>query len=128
LSQARRKVIVLKGKLLLQTVLADSCKTVYPQIFIDRQAALQILFKNPKYAEHMLTNKRVFRIEHEPNGVRVFTKDGSTYKGDFIVGADGIHSTVRLEMWRMADEEGSGVFNLDPLRGWYSLKLVSTLD
>ncbi|CAG5185734.1 uncharacterized protein ALTATR162_LOCUS11390 [Alternaria atra] len=72
--------------------------------------------QEPQYVERILTNKRVFRIEHEPDGVRVFTRDGSTYKGDFVVRADGIHSIVRREMWMVADEEGSGVLKPDPLR------------
>ena len=97
MSEARRKVSVLKHKLLLQTALTDSCRIGYPQIFIDLQAALHSV-QEPQYVERILTNKRIFRIEHEPDGVRVFTRDGSTYKGDFVVRADGIHSIVRRKM------------------------------
>ncbi|RYO66870.1 hypothetical protein AA0113_g4951 [Alternaria arborescens] len=88
----------------------------YPQIFIDRQVALQILYNNLKSKERVLTNKRVCRVEHESEGVKVCTKDGSTYTGDFVVGADGVHSAVRKEMWRIADEDGLKVFKFDPLR------------
>ncbi|RYO53648.1 hypothetical protein AA0116_g10503 [Alternaria tenuissima] len=88
----------------------------YPQVFIDRQDALQILFNNLKSKERVLTNKRVCRVEHEASGVKVFTKDGSTYTGDFVVGADGVHSAIRQEMWRIADEDGLDVFKSDPVR------------
>ncbi|RYN26005.1 hypothetical protein AA0112_g8345 [Alternaria arborescens] len=88
----------------------------YPQIFIDRQVALQILYNNLKSKERVLTNKRVCSVEHESEGVKVYTKDGSTYTGDFVVGADGVHSAVRQEMWRIADEDGLKVFKFDPLR------------
>lgn len=34
----------------------------------------------------------------------VVTEDGSVFRGDLIVGADGVHSRIRSEMWRLADE------------------------
>ena len=102
---------------LFKEVLTSLFRIGYPQIFIDRQIALQILFNNLKSKERVLTNKRVFRVEHEASGVKVFTKDGSTYTGDFVVGADGVHSAIRQEMWRIADEDGLDVFKSDPVRG-----------
>lgn len=33
----------------------------------------------------------------------MLTEDGSTYHGDVVAACDGIHSTVRSEMWRNAD-------------------------
>jgi 2-polyprenyl-6-methoxyphenol hydroxylase-like FAD-dependent oxidoreductase len=35
-------------------------------------------------------------------GVHVWTDDGELVEGDFVVGADGVHSQTRSEMWRMA--------------------------
>jgi 2-polyprenyl-6-methoxyphenol hydroxylase-like FAD-dependent oxidoreductase len=102
---------------LFKEVLTSLFGIGYPQIFIDRQVALQILYNNLKSQERVLTNKRVCRVEHEPEGVKFYTKDGSTYTGDFVVGADGVHSAVRQEMWRIADEDGLKVFKFDPLRG-----------
>ncbi|CAN9409034.1 unnamed protein product [Alternaria alternata] len=72
----------------------------YPQIFIDRQVALQILYNNLKSKKRVLTNKRVCRVEHESEGIKVYTKDGA----------------VRQEMWRIADEDGLNVFKSDPVR------------
>lgn len=37
-------------------------------------------------------NKRVSRIEEGDQGVTVFFEDGSSAKGDLLVGADGIKS------------------------------------
>jgi 2-polyprenyl-6-methoxyphenol hydroxylase-like FAD-dependent oxidoreductase len=102
---------------LFKEVLTSLFRIGYPQIFIDRQVALQILYNNLKSKERVLTNKRVCRAEHESESVKVYTKDGSTYTGDFVVGTDGVHSAVRQEMWRISDEDGLKVSKFDPLRG-----------
>ncbi|KAH7377289.1 hypothetical protein BKA66DRAFT_513594 [Pyrenochaeta sp. MPI-SDFR-AT-0127] len=87
----------------------------YPQIFIDRQAVLQVLFDSLKFKDRILTSKRVNRVEHGKDHVKVFTQDGSMYTGDIVVGADGIHSAVREEMWRAAHDDKSGLFPSDPI-------------
>ncbi|XEV07241.1 hypothetical protein FSHL1_012528 [Fusarium sambucinum] len=87
----------------------------YPQTFVDRQAVIQVLFDSLKYKDRVLTSKRVHVVEHGEDHVTVHTKDGSKYTGDIVVGADGIHSTVRQEMWRIARDAKSDIFQLDPL-------------
>lgn len=52
--------------------------------------------------------KEVIRVESSDNGIMAITRDGSYYEGDLIVGADGIHSKVRSEMWRLADARRPG--------------------
>lgn len=89
----------------------------YPQIFIDRQAVIRILFEKLRHRERVVSSKRVVHIEHGKTDVTVFTEDGSRYTGDFVVGADGVHSTVREEMWRVARDEGSDCFQPDPISG-----------
>ncbi|VTT76422.1 unnamed protein product [Fusarium fujikuroi] len=64
----------------------------YPSIFIDRQMLLQVLYKNLKHKDRVLTKKRVTRVELVEGGVQAYTQDGSVYEGDIVVGADGIHS------------------------------------
>lgn len=39
---------------------------------------------------------------------RVETKDGSIYTADLVIGADGVRSGVRSELWRHADIEKPG--------------------
>lgn len=46
-------------------------------------------------------NKKVTEISHGRSDVSVKTADGATYTGNLVVGADGVHSTVREEMWRL---------------------------
>lgn len=74
---------------------------------MDRQFLLQTLYDNLSDKSKVLLNKRVSRVEQDHNGVTVYCRDGSSYKGDVVVGADGVHSVVRGEMWRhMSAEEG----------------------
>ncbi|KAF4430542.1 hypothetical protein F53441_13946 [Fusarium austroafricanum] len=46
-------------------------------------------------ANQLLFNKQVSSVISGPDGVEVKCADGSTYSGDLLIGADGIHSTVR---------------------------------
>jgi 2-polyprenyl-6-methoxyphenol hydroxylase-like FAD-dependent oxidoreductase len=62
---------------------------------------LQVLYKNVKHKDRVLTKKRVTRVELVEGGVQAYTQDGSVYEGDIVVGADGIHSAVRDKMWRL---------------------------
>ncbi|KZL77439.1 FAD binding domain-containing protein [Colletotrichum tofieldiae] len=88
-------------------------RTGYPSIFIDRQMLLQVLYDNLKQKGKVLPEKRVAKIELIDGGVLVHTKDGSVFEGDIVVGADGIHSTVREEMWRIGHQESPGYFPED---------------
>ena len=38
----------------------------------------------------------------------VTCEDGSKYSGDIVVGCDGVHSVVRMEMWRITDGQVPG--------------------
>ena len=71
---------------------------------------LQVLYENIKDKTKVLTKKRVTHVELTNGGVIATTSDNSTYEGDIIVGADGIHSTVRAEMWRLASKASPGWF------------------
>lgn len=74
---------------------------------------LQVLYDNLKQKNRVIPEKRVSSIELIDGGVLVHTKDGSVYEGDIVVGADGIHSTVRQEMWRIGHQQSPGYFSQD---------------
>ena len=63
-----------------------------------------------KNKSKVLLNKKVVEVKQSGSGVQVVTKDGATYSGSILVGADGIHSTVRKEMWRIGDQLQPGYF------------------
>jgi 2-polyprenyl-6-methoxyphenol hydroxylase-like FAD-dependent oxidoreductase len=69
---------------------------------------LQVLYNNIRDKTKVLTQKRVQNVELTEDGVIVKASDGSTYEGDILVGADGIHSSVREEMWRIANDLSPG--------------------
>lgn len=53
--------------------------------------------------------QRVTKITSSNSGVTVTTEDGSTWTGSIVVGADGVRSTVRREMWRIAEEKSDPI-------------------
>ncbi|MCJ1243270.1 hypothetical protein MMC30_000467 [Trapelia coarctata] len=81
----------------------------YPVSFLDRQKFLAILYNRLKDKTKVHVKKEVISIEHLKFGVRVKTADGSRYDGDLVVGADGVHSRTRSEMWKHADEDRPGL-------------------
>ncbi|KAF8169976.1 hypothetical protein K438DRAFT_222830 [Mycena galopus ATCC 62051] len=83
----------------------------YGLIFVDRQLAIEVFYNNLKDKSKVLVDKRVVGVTPLVNGIQVTTLDGSTYSGDILVGADGVHSTIRKEMWRLGDEISPGRFS-----------------
>jgi 2-polyprenyl-6-methoxyphenol hydroxylase-like FAD-dependent oxidoreductase len=55
----------------------------------------------------------------------VVTEDGAVYTGDLIVGADGVHSSIRSEMWRLADAISPGLITEHERK---SLQITSCLS
>ncbi|KAK1688876.1 hypothetical protein BDP55DRAFT_766282 [Colletotrichum godetiae] len=51
------------------------------------------------YPCNVLPNKCVIDVETTESGVAAHTRDAATYTGDILVGADGVHSIIREEMW-----------------------------
>lgn len=69
---------------------------------------LQVLYENIKDKSKVLTEKRITQIGVDEKGVKATMADGSTYEGDILIGADGIHSTVRQHMWDIANKTSPG--------------------
>ncbi|PYH92709.1 flavo protein monooxygenase [Aspergillus ellipticus CBS 707.79] len=80
----------------------------FPIAFLDRQKFLQILYDKHRSKHNIHTGTKVTEIRRVKNGVAVVTAGGSVYEGDLVVGADGVHSRIRSEMWRMAEGDRPG--------------------
>ncbi|KAF9893892.1 hypothetical protein FE257_010062 [Aspergillus nanangensis] len=81
----------------------------YPIITLDRQRVLQVLHERYPCQSNIHVNQKVVQVQPFDHGARVLTEDGSVYTGDLIVGADGVHSSIRAEMWRLADATSPGL-------------------
>ncbi|PYH86338.1 FAD/NAD(P)-binding domain-containing protein [Aspergillus uvarum CBS 121591] len=80
----------------------------YPNIWVDRHHLLRTLHDHIADKSRILPNKRITTVHHLPDGVEITTADGSTYRGDILVGADGTHSTVRQAIVSRATALGLG--------------------
>ena len=69
---------------------------------------LQVLYDNIRDKSKIITKSRVHRVELTEDEVLVRTTDRTLYRGDILVGADGIHSAIRTEMWRLANKMSPG--------------------
>ncbi|XHF96424.1 hypothetical protein AWENTII_000062 [Aspergillus wentii] len=85
----------------------------YPIVFLDRQKILQVLHERYPDKSNIHVNTKATEIRPSDNGISVVTDDGTVYHGDLVVGADGVHSKVRSEMWRLSDESSPGSISQD---------------
>ncbi|KAJ5760836.1 hypothetical protein N7520_007992 [Penicillium odoratum] len=80
----------------------------YPVAWLPREQLLRILYNNVPDKSKVLLKKKVMTVDHSDDGVVVKCEDGSEYAGSMIAGADGVHSTIRGEMWRHMEESKKG--------------------
>ncbi|KOS18159.1 Salicylate hydroxylase [Escovopsis weberi] len=79
------------------------------------------------HTKWLLTNipvqwgKHVVRVKHRETGVSVTFKDGSTARGDMVVGADGVHSPVREHILQRPSSDLLRVVPLTAIVGEVSL-------
>jgi len=66
----------------------------YPTIAIHR-GRLQAILLGALASDTVLTGKQCLQVRTDGEGAEAEFRDGSTVRGDFLVGADGIHSKVR---------------------------------
>ncbi|OLN86642.1 FAD-dependent urate hydroxylase 3 [Colletotrichum chlorophyti] len=74
----------------------------YTTRFFPRQWLLQVLYDSLQHKEKVLTNKKVISVKQLDGGVEVLTEDGGAERGSILIGADGVKSTVREQMYTIA--------------------------
>ncbi|GIJ90567.1 hypothetical protein Asppvi_009524 [Aspergillus pseudoviridinutans] len=95
----------------------------YPVICLDRRKLLEVLHQKYPSKANILVKKKVIEVQPLDHGARVLTEDGDIYTGDLIVGADGVHSSTRSEMWRLADAMSPGLITTQERK---SLQTISS--
>ncbi|CAH0058693.1 unnamed protein product [Clonostachys solani] len=83
----------------------------YDLTFTERRIVLEVLYDHIKSKDKIFTGQKVQSIEHAKDGVEIYTQEGRTFTADLVVGADGIHSHVRGQMWKAAWNDGSTAFS-----------------
>ncbi|KAJ5431308.1 Monooxygenase FAD-binding [Penicillium cf. griseofulvum] len=76
----------------------------YPVVFLDRRMLIEVLYEKIQDKSKVITSQRVQSIENGTSSATVTTTTGQTYIGNIVIGADGIHSKVRQEMWKAAEK------------------------
>jgi 2-polyprenyl-6-methoxyphenol hydroxylase-like FAD-dependent oxidoreductase len=84
---------------------------------LDRQQLLQVLYQLFPKRSDIYVGKNVIRVDQQDSRALVYTADGSTYEGDLVVGADGVHSCVRTQMWRAAKVRRPGLISDGEMQG-----------
>lgn len=65
---------------------------------------VEVLYEKIQDKSKVITSQRVQSTENGTSSATVTTTTGETYTGNIVVGADGIHSKVRQEMWKAAEK------------------------
>lgn len=89
----------------------------YPLAFLSRQELIGVLYHSFQDNSHIRTGQQVAKLEDLKDRVRVTTKSGVTYEGDLVVGADGVHSQVRSEMWSFSNSPYLGRISSQEQKG-----------
>lgn len=69
------------------------------------------MYDNLQDKSKVTLQKRILKVDHSEEGIMVTCTDGTTTRGDVLIGCDGVHSVVRHEMWRLAHEHEQSSFD-----------------
>jgi 2-polyprenyl-6-methoxyphenol hydroxylase-like FAD-dependent oxidoreductase len=98
-------------------------RTGYPVVLFERLTLVKLLYAKLPQKDQVFTSHQVSTVEYSSNGVSVYCNNGALFEGDLVVGADGIHSRVRSEMWRHAANIDPSAFDVKDKTCEFSINL-----
>lgn len=114
------------GETVLKTPLQPMVKATYGHAYYHaHRADLIDLLTAPLDLSRLLMSTRVASVEQNEHSAWVTTTDGHRIEGDVIIGADGIHSVVREQVFKSGSPRDSGYASW---RGVIDSDAISHLD
>ncbi|POR35297.1 FAD-dependent urate hydroxylase [Tolypocladium paradoxum] len=104
-----------KGKLIMNSDLWGRFRENHGRdvLMLERRAFLETLYDTLPDKSRVHFNKKIEKIVENADGVEISFSDGTTERGDFVLGADGVHSVVRQAMWDHANTVEPGLITVD---------------
>jgi 2-polyprenyl-6-methoxyphenol hydroxylase-like FAD-dependent oxidoreductase len=88
------------------TALILSSSHGHPSMLFMRRDLMEVFYsKLPNRERYVVPNKKVSDIEQDDTSVMVTCADGSVFKGDVLIGCDGVHSIVRRLVFEQPDQQ-----------------------
>lgn len=75
--------------------------------YFNRYDLLCVLHKHIREKERLLVNQKIIRVDALEDKAIAYTSTGDVFEAQVVIGADGVRSTVRNEMWRNAEVAGA---------------------
>ncbi|KAI1444244.1 FAD/NAD(P)-binding domain-containing protein [Annulohypoxylon stygium] len=98
------------GKLVFDDPFFDHIKNTHDQdiLLFERRRYLRILYDSLPNKSYIRTGVAARDVKQNANGVEVLLSDGTSEKGDLVLGCDGVYSRIRNLMWNHADAVSPG--------------------
>ncbi|KAJ5893615.1 hypothetical protein N7495_005306 [Penicillium taxi] len=96
------------GTVLQENKMYDSIEANHGHRFVlfSRKDFIKMLYDSaPARSDRILVNKEVTNIQEDENGVKVTCSDDTSYEGDILIGADGVRSIVRRQLFNEGDKK-----------------------
>ena len=74
-------------------------------MMFERMRFIEMLYNNLLDKSKIKTSRRIVEVEQDAARVRVVLDDGTVESGDIVIGADGVHSSVRALMWKEVSKD-----------------------